>query len=239
MKKFKALLAPALIIATINTCQANEISYFRWKGNGTVTNSDKKKIRIDIQSAYRGIEYDNKLYVAGFAVDKEGINTPKVAEVSKNLSGIRYWTFENSIKDLFIYKNSMYTNDSNGGVFRLNSGNWEKSELSFPENTRIIFTDKAEKLIACHPAPMQKEAPNRDGGCFSLNPAWHSHFVWFVDTPKLCSNFLYVYENKTPKSGLIKALSLETGQVVHEKLVAKPPKDLCSEKFNSRNKIAQ
>lgn len=231
MKNFNRLTALIFSLCAVQSCHADEAPHFIWKGNGVVKNAEGKKVQLELQGVNGGLEFDGKIYVYGDKIDSKGINLPTVASVSDDLKNIQYWPFDYILSGLFIYKNELKAYQYSGEVFTLKNEQWEKSELVFPEDTRIIYTDNAEKLIACHPAPMQKEAPNRDGGCFSLNPKWHSHFVWFANTPKLCGNLLYVYENKTPKSGSLKALTLDTGQVVHEKPLANPPKDLCAEKL--------
>ena len=221
----KSLLTTTLLIVSFFSHSADQLLSTRWHEDGRVVSSNGRVLQLNLQSVYDGLEHENRTYVIGFLIDKDSINIPQVAEVSSDFSTVRYWTFENILSYAFIHRNSVHINDVDGTVFKLSGDAWLETNLSFPENSRVIFSDGLERLVACHPSSPLMTGKHR-GGCFSVAPDWRYDFTWFVVTPKVCDGKLFIYENKM-NGGVVRVLSLETGEALHSMALTKAPNDLC------------
>ena len=219
------LFAAAIILSAFNTCFADQTPSVIWHEDGRVVSGSGQAIQLNLHNLYDGLAFDNKLYVIGFFINSDGINILRIAEVSEELGTVDYWTFEHIISDIFAYHNSIHINDTDGQVFKLSGAAWQKSDLIFPANSQVVFSDNDDKLVVCHPSSLPMTGHHR-GGCFSINPNWHFDFTWFVVTPKVCDGRLFIYENKM-NGGVVRVLSLETGEVLHSKPLTIAPDDLC------------
>jgi hypothetical protein len=223
MKKYNLLFICLLFI--ISACHADQSPNIRWMPNGTIITADGKKHSLEIQSAYDGMTFLDKTYIVGFKIDKDGINTPTLTEIHSNLSAIKYWSFENSINDVFVHKNRVHVSDARGNVFIFENEAWQKSELVFPVAAKVIFSDKRDHIIICHPASLQKEG-DTNSGCYSLNENWKYSFFWQHTTPKVCGGKLTVFE-ESRKGGVLRKVSMKTGELLFSKELKKHPKDIC------------
>jgi hypothetical protein len=212
-------------ISIFSVCFANPPISKKWYEDGRIVSSTGKKVQLDLQNVYDGLEYRNKTYIVGFKINSDGINTPQIAEVSEDLKEIQYWTFDSIINDVFVYKRSIYANNIAGKVFELTGDSWKEANLSFPENSQVVFSDGMEQLVVCHSASLPMTASHK-GGCYSISPNWRYDFTWFDLAPKVCGNKLYIYENKV-SGGVFRVLSLESGQVLYSKLLSTPPGNIC------------
>lgn len=224
MKTCNFLIA-TLIFCIFSACLASQPLSTKWREDGRVVSSDGRVIQLNLQSVYGGLEYNNTTYVIGFTIDNGGINIPRLAAVSSNFGDVRYWTFDNIISDVFVYKGSLHVNDVDGKVFILSGDSWQETSLTFPENSQVVFSDGMKRLIVCHPASMLKTHDHR-GGCYSMAPDWRYDFIWFRLTPKVCDGRLHIYENKM-RSGIFRVLSLESGKALYSMPLPAMPDDLC------------
>lgn len=226
MKKFNLALSLTISLFYIGSCHAQPIGKVRWQEDGRVFSAEGKKTVLDMQNVYDGVEYKGKTYVIGFKIDKDGVNTPYIAEVSADLLGIRYWPFNSIINDIFIYKNSVYINDTAGKVFAFNGGSWQPSDLAFPENAKVVYGDGLSRLVICYNTQPAKAADHNTSGCYSVSPHWKYDFSWFTVEPKVCNNALFTVENKV-KGGVFRSLSLATGEVLSVKSLNTLPNNIC------------
>lgn len=224
MKKYNWLLVATLLL--IAACQTNAGGSLTWKENGVVTNSDSKKIQLDIQGIYDSLNYAGFNYMAGFKVDGEGNNYPHIARVSGDLSSVTYWPFEQIPNDIYIYKALIHVTTMNGQVYSLQDGKWNLTQQRFPRESHVVYSDQQYKLVICYPASMEK-ASARSGGCQSINNLWQLDFVWFSIVPKVCKGELYVVEeNSAPK--ILKGIDLATGKILKTTPLRNVPEDICT-----------
>ena len=215
-------------MSIIASCHATTPHSIKWHEHGRITSSNGEELQLQLQSIYAGLEYEGSTYLTGFKIDAEGINTPYISAIPKDLKQIQYWPFESILNDFFIHNNALHINDVNGNVFQLSNNSWDKIDLTLPHNAHVIYSDSKNRLIVCHAAPLQMAATH-ESGCYSINPDWSYNFTWFTTTPKICNGSLYIYENHR-EGGIFKILSLETGEVVYSKAVTEPPENLCDMK---------
>lgn len=226
MKNYKLLFGLFFFtISIFSICLANPSISKKWYEDGRIISSTGKKAQLDLQNVYDGLEYQNKTYIVGFKINGDGINTPQIVEVSEDLKEIQYWTFDSIINDVFVYKRSIYANNIAGRVFELAGGSWKEANLSFPENSQVVFSDGMEQLVVCHSASLPMTASHK-GGCYSISPNWRYDFTWFDLAPKVCGGKLNIYENKV-SGGVFRVLSLESGQILYSKLLSTPPENIC------------
>jgi hypothetical protein len=223
MKKFNLLFFCLYVI--LSACHAEALSDIKWMPNGTIITPDGKKHTLDIQSAYDGMTYLDTTYIAGFKINKDGINIPTLSVINSNLSAIKYWTFENSINDIFVYKNSVHVSDSRGNVYLFANEAWQKDELAFPVAAKVIFSDQHNQIIVCSPASLLKEGSS-DSGCYSINANWKYSFFWQHTTPKVCSGKLHIFE-ESRTGGMLRVLSIKTGDILFSKKIKTAPKNIC------------
>ena len=223
--KIFSLLVALFSVVIFSTGLAGHTPSAIWHEDGRVESGTGQTIQLNLHNIYDGFEYGNKLYVIGFFITSDGINIPRIAEVSEDSDAVDYWTFENIISDVFAYQSSIHINDTDGHVFKLSGALWQKTDLTFPENSQVVFSDHKDRLVVCHPSSLMMTGHHR-GGCFSISPDWHFDFTWYVVTPKVCDGKLFIYENKM-NGGVVRVLSLETGEALHSIALTKAPNDLC------------
>ena len=213
------------MISMLTSCQANQTNKLTWNFDGSVVNSNGKRISLKLQNAYDGLSYSNMLYVIGYKIDNEGMNHPTIAEISSDMSTANYWSFEQPLADIFLYQNKLHTNSMNGDSFYLQDNNWIKTNLNLPPNSTIVYSNNQEQLVICHPSSLFK-SHNEKGGCYSTKPAWKQSFTWRTLKPIVCDGKLHIFETRKT-GGSFKLISLFDGKILYSKQLDFVPENLC------------
>ncbi|MET0056358.1 MAG: hypothetical protein ABW108_16210, partial [Candidatus Thiodiazotropha sp. 6PLUC10] len=146
LKQISLFIALSLNLVS---CFADEKADFSWNSIGEVTNSKGQMIRLDTHFVASAKRYNNALFLIGSQVDKSGNEHSKLSKVSSYLQPPKYWSFEEILKELFIYKENLYLSDYAGSVFKLVNERWLPAMFSFPANSVVVYASK-EDLIACY-----------------------------------------------------------------------------------------
>ena len=197
MKKYNWIIATALALLIAGNANAN--GQLTWTEDGSVTGNTGKKLQLEIQGVYDSLEYNGASYLAGFKIDKDGNNSPCIAQVSNDLSSTQYWAFEPIPNDIFVHKETAHAITMDGEVYELKGGKWNLTNKQFPRESQIVYSNHKDNLIVCHPASMEKTGAH-NSGCFSTANNWKLGFIWFNIAPKVCNGQLYIVEeNKNKK----------------------------------------
>jgi hypothetical protein len=224
MKKYNIFGAVTLLILT--ACKTNAELFPVWSEDGVVSNAEGKQIRLKVQGIYDALNYAGHTYLAGFKIDKDGTNYPYIAKISSDLSVVKYWSFETIPNDIFIYQQEIHSVSTDGKVSKLVKNDWRLTELTFPPDSQVIYSDNNTNLIVCYPASLAK-AVVRPSGCKSLNNHWQLDFVWRHNVPKMCNGILYAIEQKK-NSNTFKKIDITTGKEISSSKLKKVPEDICS-----------
>lgn len=223
MKKFNYFSLVALLL--IASCKASEGTSVSWRPDGYVNNSEGKEQRLEITGVFDSLNYEGTTYLTGFKIDKDGINYPQIASIDSSVSKVVYWQVEKIPSDLFLYKNSVHFTDVDGDVYQLVSGTWQQTDMHFPPESQIVYSDNHTELVVCYPASPVKSTV-RKSGCKSLTKKWQQEFVWITQLPNICNNLLYaVEEMSNPK--VLRKIDMETGIVKESRNVKGEFDDLC------------
>ena len=228
MKKFNFLSSFLITCFLISSCQANTTNEVKWSEDGKITVPNGKKISLEIQSAYDGLTYLDKTYIAGFKIDKDGNNFPYIVVISHDLSTINYYKFDGIINDIFVHKNAIYANDNSGKVFSFDGKQWPETALVFPVDSFVAYSDNSAELVVCNRASLLKEGDHNNSGCYSLEKKWKYNFFWTTHQPKVCDGKLYLIDSTADN---FKVLSLESGKALSSKAIKNIPSDLCKLKI--------
>jgi len=214
----------ALLLFTAYKTNAN--TALHWKPDGLVTTIDSKKIRLEILGIYDALHYEDSTYLAGFKIDKDGINYPHIAKINSDLSAINYWPFEKIPNDIFVYQKNIHSVSTDGEVYKLENSDWHLTELTFPPDSHVVYSDNNTNLIVCYPAALAK-AVVRQSGCKSLNKQWKLDFFWQTHTPKMCNGKLYAVAQEKDEN-IFKQIDITTGKEIFSSQLKQVPEDLCS-----------
>lgn len=171
------------------------------------------------------MNFQGVTYIAGFKIDKDGINHPQLAGADTSLSNIHYWAFKKIPNDIFVYQKAVHVVDSDGGIYRLEKGIWQLAPETFPPDSQVVYSDNNADLIVCYSASLLKNVV-RASGCKSLDNNWQLDFVWKTQPPKFCKGELYAIEEKKG-SYLLNKVNMKTGVITSSKSIVKIPDDLC------------
>ena len=207
----------------ILSCHAADKSTLTWKPNGKISDASGHSVKLKLRGNYLGKMHDKALYVAGFEIDKAGVNHPMLARISVDLKDVKYWNIDTIAKDFFIYKADLHVNDVNGNVYILVNSNMEKAKFTLKPNSTIIAANN--DIVACFPSSMFKSVKDI-GACYSDQKNWSVTVNWLDVTPKVCNNTLVAYE-KNYDNSLIKKIDLNNGKLIDSIPVKAAPKNLC------------
>jgi hypothetical protein len=224
MRKFKYVGAVALLFLT--ACATSADTSVTWGEDGHVANSSGKQTRLEIQGIYDALNYAGFTYLAGFKIDKDGTNYPHIAKISNDLSAVNYWSFEKIPNDIFVYKLNIHSVSTDGEVYKLERGNWDLTNLRFPPDSQVVYSDNNSNAIVCYPAALAK-AVTRQSGCKSLINQWQLDFVWHTQVPKMCDGKLYAVSQEKD-SNIFKKIDITTGKEIFSSQLKQVPEDLCS-----------
>ncbi len=224
MKQYKFIGALALFLLT--ACKTNADVSLAWREDGLVTSADGKKIQLEIQGIYDALNYGGNAYLAGFKIDKEGTNYPYIAKISSDLSAIKYWPFESIQNDIFVYQKKIHSVSMDGEVYKMENNDWHLTELTFPPDSQVVYSDNNTNLIVCYPAALAKTVV-RQSGCKSLKNKWQQDFVWQTHTPKMCNGKLHAIAQEKD-SNFIKKIDISTGKEISSNVLTQVPEDICN-----------
>lgn len=224
MKNYNFFTAAALLV--LAACQTNAYNSLVWQADGLVTRSDGKQRQLDILGIYDSLSYNGFTYLAGFKIDNEGTNYPKIVRVGNDLSAVNYWAFEKIPNDIFVYREAVHLVSTDGGVFELKNGEWQLTSLTLPPDAQIVYSDNNSNLVVCYPAALAKTVMQQSG-CKSLKDAWQVDFVWQVQVPKMCGSELYAVAQENYMI-LFKKIDITTGKVISSRELKKVPEDICT-----------
>lgn len=224
IKKSNVFVVLALLLLT--ACKTNANVSPVSQDDGLVTSADGKKIQLEIQGIYDALDYEGFAYLAGFKIDKEGTTYPYIAKISSDLSAVNYWLFAKIPNDIFVYQKNIHSVSSDGEVYKLENSDWNLTELKFPPDSQVIYSDNNTNLIVCYPAALAK-AVVRKSGCKSLKNQWQQDFVWQTHTPKMCNGKLYSIAQEKD-SNVFKAIDISTGKEISSSKLKKVPQDICN-----------
>jgi hypothetical protein len=204
------------------SCFASGVESLSWNGQGEITNSDGKTIRLEAEYISKSISYKNSLFLIGYQISKLGIEEPRVFKVSSDLQSVEYWSFERTLKELFIFKTGLYLSDYAGLVFEFVDDNWKPAKFNFSSNAVVVYAEN-NNLIVCYPHSRKKVAPT-NGACCSITQDWCTPLNWYEIKPLVCNDYLYVFENNNKgKEMLIRKIDLIKGGIKSSKSLSKLP----------------
>lgn len=224
MRKYKVFSAVALLLLT--ACKTNADASPIWREDGLVTSADGKQQQLDIIGIYDALNYEGSIYLAGFKIDKEGTNYPHIAKINSDISAINYWPFEKIPNDIFVYQKNIHSVSTDGEVYKLENSDWHLTELTFPPDSHVVYSDNNTNLIVCYPAALAK-AVVRQSGCKSLNKQWKLDFVWQTQVPKICDGKLYAVAQEKDEN-IFKQIDITTGKEIFSSQLKQVPENLCS-----------
>lgn len=223
MKKSKYFgVAILLAVTACNTSANNPVI---WKADGHIANSAGLQKQLEITGIYDSLSFQRVTYLAGFRIDKDGINHPQLVGTDTSLSNIHYWAFEKIPNDIFVYQKEVHVVDTDGGIYRLDKGAWRLTPERFPPDSKVVYSDSNANAIVCYPASPLKNVV-RASGCKSLGNDWQLDFVWAAQSPKFCAGELYTIEERAG-SYLLNKVNIKTGEIASSKTVVKIPDDIC------------
>lgn len=214
------------LFLVIFVCHAEDTNILTWKPNGKISDASGHSVKLKLKGNYLGIMHNKALYVAGFEIDKAGVNHPMLARISVDLKDVKYWNIDTIAKDFFIYKADLHLNDANGNVYVLNNSNIDKANFKLKPNSTIIAAN--DDIVACYPSSMFK-AVKDIGACYSVQKKWSVTVNWLDVTPKICNDNLFAFE-KNADTSLVKKIDLNDGKIIESIPVKAMPKDLCNPK---------
>lgn len=223
MRKFSYYGFAALFFLT--ACQSNADSSIDWNEAGKVVSSLGKELQLEITGIYDHANFSTDSFLAGFKIDEEGNNIPQIARISNDLSKIKYWSFNVIPNDIFPYQKAIQFVTTDGQVYKMEQDSWNLTQLKFPPESLVVYSDEKEDLVICYPASMEKTVV-RKSGCRSLKNDWQLDFVWNTKAPKVCHGMLYILEQNHSTNNL-KKVDVTSGKVVYSKLLEDIPSDLC------------
>jgi len=224
MRKYKVFSAVALLLLT--ACKTNADASPIWREDGLVTRADGKQQQLDILGIYDALNYDGSIYLAGFKIDKDGINYPHIAKINSDLSAINYWPFEKISNDIFVYQHNIHAVSIDGEAYKLENSDWHLTNLIFPPDSQVVYSNNNLNIIVCYPAALAK-AIVRQSGCKSLHNQWQQGFVWQTHTPKMCNGKLYAVAQEKDEN-IFKQIDITTGKEIFSSQLKQVPEDLCS-----------
>lgn len=224
IKKRNVFVVLALLLLT--ACKTNADVSPVSREDGLVTSADGKKIQLEIQGIYDALDYEGFAYLAGFKIDKEGTNHPYIAKISSDLSAVNYWLFEKIPNDIFVYQQNIHSVSTDGEVYKLENSDWHLTELKFPPDSQVVYSDNNSNIIVCYPAALAK-AVVRKSGCKSLKNQWQQDFVWQTHTPKMCNGKLYAIAQEKD-SNVFKKIDISTGKEISSSKLKKVPQNICN-----------
>ncbi|MCI0505100.1 MAG: hypothetical protein L0Z73_03220 [Gammaproteobacteria bacterium] len=222
MNAIKSALVCVLVLLTFSCYAAGKVQ-LTWKPDGTVFNTSGRSIKLNVQNIYTGKTLNDALYLAGFRIDKEGINHPVVARIAADLNDTAYWNFDTMPQDFFLFDSKVHVNDSSGKVFTLNNSNWESANISLKPNSSIITTNS--DIVACYPSSKFK-AVKDTGVCYSVTKNWNVTVNWIDRVPQICGKQIHAFENNF-QNPVVKVIDIDTGKILKTKSVKSPPENLC------------
>ncbi len=180
-----------------------------------------------MQNIYAGKEHANDLYVIGYKIDSSGINYPTAARIGADLKEIAYWSFETDLQDIFVYKDTIYINDTQGSVFFLKNNQWESGTIKLKPTSMVISS--TDDLVACYPSSAFKETVVI-GECYAVKKGWQITVNWRELRPAICRGFLSVFERNHNET-VMKKISTNDGKVLAIKPVRYIPGHSCDVVF--------
>ena len=208
-----------LLFISVEVCSQGDMT---WKPDGRVY-LDNKVIKLKIQNAYFGYNFNNGIYIIGFEIDKESNNTPTLAWLNGVDKKPVYWVFDSVLQEIFVSDGQVNLLDIDGELYKLDQQQWVKQALKLKANSRIINADNG--IIACNPSPLIKESMDY-GSCYSVAGKWEVKVSWREIIPRLCGDYLVVVEES--QDGLtLKKYNKHNGDLVLLQMAKKVPEDLC------------
>lgn len=192
MKKYKLILSSFIVF--LISCEIVGHNELNWYPNGEVKSSNGKTFQLDLQNIYKAFSAEGMTYLAGFKIDKDGNNDPYLVAIENDSLSVEYWPFRTITNDIFLYKDTLHVNSIEGNVMQYINGHWVNSNLSFPSQSVVSYSDSKNHLVVCYAADIQKTS-KRKSGCFSLSPDWNYEFFWFDVEPVFCGDYLNIYES--------------------------------------------
>ena len=218
MKKFKLLIFILLSLYSLSGCAAPALA---WKPDGTVS-LGSNKINTHLDNTYASFNTNQGLFLAGFKIDKQGINTPYIAYVNTELK-LSTWVTNEPVNQFFQYQDKIHAVDMAGFVSIYSIDHWEQQTYALKPLSIVVYSK--EMLIACVPAPLQKTDPNR-GQCYSITNNWVADINWRTIKPVVCGEYLTAIEDASPARRALQ-LNLSTGNIIHTKTVTVSVADVC------------
>ena len=197
-----------------------------WKYDGTIR-SGKTAKKLELQNIHDGILLKDGVIVIGYKIDKDGINIPTAAWVRNDLQTVKYWTYQNDLKQVFRYGNDVFLVDSNGDALKFVNEDWQKSDIKL--KPKSIAIPLGNDIIGCFPSALLMTSPEI-GECYSIKNGWKRTLNWIAVKPAMCNGNLAVLE-KRDEQHLLQTIDVHSGSVIHSKLV-KPNTALCNRKSN-------
>lgn len=219
----------SLMVLAISACAASASAPITWKADGHVVSSSGKQLQLQLQvtGIYDELHYAGATYLAGFKIDAHGNNLPQLVQVGSDLAQINYWGFEKIPNDIFVYQLKVHMVDTEGSVYRLDNNTWQLTDLHFPAEAQVVYSDNNSQLIVCNPASPTKNTV-RGSGCKSLSENWTLDFVLQEHTPKVCAGKLYVVASEKGIKQLRK-VDITTGKIISSTQLTQVLNELCEQ----------
>lgn len=179
-----------IAITTTSACasQTDVVSEQSSTLNSPNTNIIAHAPAATLDNSYLSRIFNGTQYIAGFSIDKNGINTP-IISIEGNDGKSRFYYPNEIVTDFFNYNNSTMAALLSGKTLLLENNQWISSGLKLPPNATVIYSEK-DNIVTCSPLSPIKSSDNR-GSCSSVKPDWQTEIPWRTVTPKVCNDNIY------------------------------------------------
>lgn len=191
------------------SCSASGETVLKWEYDGTVKHG-ARQIKTKLQNTYYAFNSEDGIYLAGFVIDKMGVNHPYLVFVKNDLTEQYDWAQEATVEQVFTFNEQLYLLDEDGNTKRKSKEGWSEGGISFLPKSKVVYSNS--DIIACVPSPLAKNSLE-NGNCYSLKKGWRVNLAWRSIQPAVCGDYLTTIEDNAEE---IKGheIDLDTGKIV-------------------------
>ncbi len=220
MKNIKKLLIVLLVcLLPFPACLGEGL---QWRHDGSVSHG-QRVIQTQLQSIYEALAVNDGIFLAGYKIDKVGVNYPYIAFVDQKLEEPRYWAQSADPKQFFEFDHRVHLLDVEGTLFFFEKEEWRQAAFSLKPDSIVVHSSNF--LVACRPAPLMM-TDTELGCCYSPQKQWQVEVNWRSIKPAVCDGVLTVVEERGPKR-IAHRIDLKSGKIVKSKQLTAPVEDAC------------
>lgn len=220
MKNIKFIIVVLCFLLPLPAC-SNQAP--KWQHDGTVSFGDVN-IKTGLQNVYSALIVPGGVFLAGYKIDKQGVNYPYTVYVDEVSKGVKLWQQNKDVKDFFLYQEKAHFVDVEGGVQVYSDKAWHKAGFNLKPGSVVVLSE--DFIVACKPAPMMKVAMIESGFCYSPQKKWEVKLSWRQVRPSICNGILTVVEDSKPKI-VAHQIDIQSGNTLKSKILVKKVKDAC------------